>query len=199
MAEYEPTFGRNVGDEGPVDGDSADAFNAVAAPFLSANIGGGGADSAASNDRDSGGATFDANIHVARDRLNADGTYRRKRASGGRGDHSAGPRAKKRADNKTGIDGLTKMLYIMHLGIAQATQSPEMILTDDDAKMLAEASANVLSEFDIRPSPKAEAIVALVMAAGSIYGPRAYLIRERLKKAKPAKDDNVARPFSVVQ
>jgi hypothetical protein len=73
------------------------------------------------------------------------------------------------------------MLGYVHLGIAGATKSPELILTDDETKSLATATANVLQEFDIRPSPKAEAIVGLVITAGGIYGPRAYFIRERIK------------------
>jgi len=55
-------------------------------------------------------------------------------------------------------------------------------LTEADA--LANAAANVLIEFDIQPNPKVQAIVGLVMTAGSIYGPRVYLIRERKKGEK---------------
>jgi uncharacterized PurR-regulated membrane protein YhhQ (DUF165 family) len=50
-----------------------------------------------------------------------------------------------------------------------------------EAEALANATANVLIEFDIQPNPKVQAIVGLVMTAGSIYGPRVYLIRERKK------------------
>jgi hypothetical protein len=76
------------------------------------------------------------------------------------------------------------MLGYLHMGIAGATKSPELILTDDESKALAAATANVMQEFDIRPSPKAEAIVGLVITAGGIYGPRAYFIRERIKNGR---------------
>lgn len=55
--------------------------------------------------------------------------------------------------------------------------------------MLANASANVLEQFDLKPDPKTQAIVGLIIAAGTVYGPRAYMITARKaqeKRARPA-------------
>jgi hypothetical protein len=45
--------------------------------------------------------------------------------------------------------------------------------------MLAAATANVMEEFDLKPDPKTQAIIGLVIAAGTVYGPRMVLIQMR--------------------
>lgn len=45
--------------------------------------------------------------------------------------------------------------------------------------MLAAASANVMEEFDLKPDPKTQAIIGLVIAAGTVYGPRVVMIQMR--------------------
>jgi hypothetical protein len=70
----------------------------------------------------------------------------------------------------------------LHIGLAAATKTPELALEDSEAENLAKATATVLTEFDIRPDPKIEAVIGLVTAASLIYGPRVYLITERKKQ-----------------
>lgn len=78
--------------------------------------------------------------------------------------------------------------------MASVSKVPEFEIEQTEAKTLAQALANVLAEFDIQPDPKVQAIVGLVVAAGSIYGPRMYLYNERVKadKAKKKTDNIVA-------
>jgi hypothetical protein len=80
------------------------------------------------------------------------------------------------------------MLGFVHLGIASALKTPEIKLEDDESKALAQATARVLEEFDWTPDPKVQAVVGLIMTAGSVYGPKVYFIRER-KKAERAERD----------
>lgn len=54
-----------------------------------------------------------------------------------------------------------------------------MVIDEDEGKMLAAATANVMEEFDLKPDPKTQAIVGLVIAAGTVYGPRMVLIQMR--------------------
>lgn len=134
------------------------------------------------------GEQFDPTIHAGPDKRNADGRYTRKR--GRRGNNSSSPRNSK-AQNTSGIEALTRALAIVHLGLAAATKTPELALDDKEAETLAAATAHVLQEFDIRPDPKVEACFALVVACGTVYGPKVYFIRERWKeeaKAKAAED-----------
>lgn len=124
-----------------------------------------------------GGDDFDPAIHVGRDKRNADGSYRKRR--GRRPSASSGSR--KSSNNSASLDALTRTIFIAHLGIATATKTPELALEDKESETLAVAVSNVLEEFDIKPNPKAEAIIGLIIASGSIYGPRIYNIRARKK------------------
>lgn len=179
---YEP-FSLTGGDAGTADsnanGDASSDQLGNAAAFLG---GSDGSDSGGSGG-DAGSDDFDPAIHIGRDKRNADGSYRRKRGRKSAGNPSA-PRSRTKADHSASVDSLARMLGYLHMGIAGATKSPEMLLNDDEAKALAAATANVLQEFDIRPSPKAEAIVGLAVTAGGIYGPRAYFIRERIRNGR---------------
>jgi len=80
--------------------------------------------------------------------------------------------------------------------LASVTKIEELSLDQTEGKTLAVALANVLAEFDIQPDPKVQAIVGLVVAGASIYGPRMYLYNERIK-AEKAKRTN--QSFQVVQ
>jgi hypothetical protein len=78
----------------------------------------------------------------------------------------------------------------IHLGLASLTKTPELQLEDSESKALAYSIANVMEQFDMSPDPRFVAVGGLITTCASIYGPRAYLIRERRKEEKkPAKND----------
>lgn len=162
-------------------GGNAEPTNSVGefADFLSLD-GNSGNGSAGGSGGDDGG--FDPSIHVSPDKRNADGSYTKKRGRRSSGGNSSNSGSKRKTDHSASIDSLTRVLSILHIGIAGATKSPEMILEDTEAESLAKATANVLEQFDIKPDPKIEAIVGLVMVSATIYGPRVYNIRERRKE-----------------
>lgn len=177
MADYIPTFGTGsdaIEPVGPID----DANSGGIPDFLGGNDTGG-------NAADSG--EFDAAIHVGRDKRNADGSYTRKRGRRGGGASSPGS---KKANYSASVDSLAMIIGIAHIGLASAFSTPELALEDAESKRMAEATGRVLQEFDIRPNPKAEAIIGLVICAGSIYGPRAYMINERKKRERANEHDN---------
>lgn len=179
---YQPTFrasGEPNGDAGS--SDTTTSFDlGTPAPFLGGNDGDSGGPNGGI-----GGAEFDPDIHIGRDKLNADGSYRRKR---GRKSGATAARSRSKADNQASIDGLTRVLSILHVGLASVSKTPELVLQDDEATMLAASTARVLEEFDIRPDPKIEAIIGLVTACGIVYGPRVYMITERKKREREDKD-----------
>ena len=153
-------------------------------PFGAVALGDG---SSGSGDVDALGNRFDPDIHVGRDNLNSDGSYRKKRGrKSGSGERPAGAqRTRKTAsDYSASLDALTNTLVIVHAGLASVSKIKEFELEKDEAKSLAVAVGNVLAEFDIQPDPKMQAIVGLVVAAGAIYGPRMYLYQERVKEEK---------------
>lgn len=124
------------------------------------------------------GDGFDPTIHVGRDSRNADGSFRRKR---GRKSGSGGSAksASSRGDLKAAVDTLSNTLKFIHLGIAGAVKVPELALEQSESDMLAGSIVNVMDAFDIRPDPRAEAVVGLIVAASAVYGPRVYLIKHR--------------------
>jgi len=125
-----------------------------------------------------GPGEFDPAIHVGPDKRNADGSYTRKRGrkSGG---GSGASKAKVSPDLKSSIDALAKTLVIVHVGLAGVTENPELVIDQDEGLLLANATANVLEQFDLKPDPKTQAIIGLLMAAGTVYGPRAFMIKQR--------------------
>jgi hypothetical protein len=76
---------------------------------------------------------------------------------------------------------------ILHTGIAGISNTPELVIDEDEGRMLAAATANVMEEFDLKPDPKVQAIVGLVVAAGTVYGPRTVLIQMRKAQEKREK------------
>lgn len=157
---------------------------------------GGGDNGSGSGERDASGTEFDPRIHAGPDKRNADGNFARKRGRRAGGGSNAGTGRKSQgassADLKGSIEALSKTLVIVHLGIAGATNTPELAIDKDEGDLLAKASANLMSEFDLTPDPKTQAIVGLVMAAATVYGPRAVMIRARKAQEKQEKsaDEN---------
>lgn len=164
----------------------------------------GASDWGASGDgeRDAAGTAFDPDQHSGG--KNRDGTWRRKRGRKAGASASAGsPKKTRTAPNlSASIDALSSTLMIVHAGIASVTKVPEISIDKDESDALAKSVANVLDQFDITPDPKVQAIVGLVVTAGTIYGPRMYLYRERLKQEAKDKDKSkgaivINAPFPV--
>lgn len=119
-----------------------------------------------------------------------DGGQPRKRRGRQPGGTTAGTGTNKRTSAKTlqlSVDSLTAVLQGIHVTIAVGLKAPEMELEDTEAKNLSQAVVNVLDQFNIVPDPKITAVVGLVMTASAIYGPRAYLISERLAAQKKSR------------
>lgn len=159
-----------------------------------ATLANGGSDSGS----DSGGNgtdEFDPAIHIGRDKRNSDGSYRRKRGrkagSGSTGKASAG------SDLKGAVESLSATLVMLHLGIASATKSSELVIDKEEADLLSRATVNVLEQYDIRPDPKLQAMFGLIVAAGTVYGPRAFLIQKRRADERAAKARNITPDLSA--
>lgn len=185
MGNYQP-FSLTGGDTNGAGADAIDDgdIGASNATFLGGSDGGISGD----NERDANGDRFDANVHISPDKRNADGSFRKKRGRKS-GSATASPRSRSKASNQASVEGLTRMLAIIHMGLASATRTPELKLEDEEAEALAKSTAVVLEEFDIRPDPKIEAVIGLVTTAGMIYGPRVYLITERKKMERRNRED----------
>ncbi len=190
------TFSFDAIGTGPVEGGEHASPNGTGGTtgdeFGAVELGGDGGDRGTTGERDTAGVAFDPAIHSGG--RNANGEWRKRRGRKSAGSSSASV-SRKKTNHAASLDALTNTLIIVHAGIASATKVPELSIEDDEAKVLATAVASVLEEFDIQPDPKVQAIVGLVIAAGSIYGPRVYLIRERQKEQRRVKN----KPADIVQ
>lgn len=75
---------------------------------------------------------------------------------------------------------------------------PQLVLSEDESKKLAEAITSVTELYDIPlMDEKTQVWVNLAMVAGSIYGPRivAHTLEKKASKPVPV----VNRPLQVVQ
>lgn len=139
-------------------------------------------------------SVFDPERHVGPDKRNANGSYTRKRGrKAGAGNTSRKAKAHNSSSLASSIDALTGMLVIAHTGLASVTKVHELAIDEGEGRSLAMSLANVLDQYDITPDPKVTAMVGLIFTAGTIYGPRVYLYRERIKQEKLAK-----RPSATV-
>jgi hypothetical protein len=69
--------------------------------------------------------------------------------------------------------------------------TPELALSPDEAKAMAEATANVAAHYNTLIDPKLMAWFSLFIVAGGVYGPRIMVIRARHKAEAAAKPSNV--------
>lgn len=128
--------------------------------------------------------------------LNADGSPRRKRgrkSGGGSGSRTRRSKTARPYDLKASVDTLSNILSVLHEGIAVVGRVPEMSLDKAEADLLAKATVPVLEQFNITPDPRFAAAFGLIAACGTVYVPRAYLIRARMAAEAQARADSRMR------
>jgi hypothetical protein len=124
--------------------------------------------------------------------LNSDGSKRKKRGRK-KGQHYSGASSSatkpsggssRKSDDRAAMatEMLAAQFQILNTGIAYLTRFDDWKLDDDEAKQMAEATSNVMAQFDYVPDPKVAAILGLVTTTSMIYGPRAYLYRKHLQQ-----------------
>lgn len=76
---------------------------------------------------------------------------------------------------------------------------PELMLTEDESKMLANAVNKVTELYDIPIlSEKSQAWMGLAIAAGTIYGPRLMTAKLNNKQKKPIQKQEEKKPLAFV-
>jgi hypothetical protein len=128
---------------------------------------------------------------------NADGNANGDGARGTRKRRSdAGRKRGPRSASKTALDlgTWTSIILTAHAGLASAINVPMLAISHDEAERLAKAIANVAELYDLPVlSPEAQAWANLVVAAGSIYGPRVLAATMTKKTAAQPAPENVIR------
>lgn len=102
------------------------------------------------------------------------------------------PRTTNSQNLRGAIDSLSNILGFVHVGLAVVSKCPELELDKSESDALANATANVLAQFDVEPDPRVTAIFGLLTVCGTIYGPRYYLISKRKEKEREEKTETIA-------
>ena len=71
--------------------------------------------------------------------------------------------------------------------LAVLTKVPELMLAKDDAKQLAVGICNVSRHYNVQAAQKTIDWTNLMMVAGTIYGAKLMLARQRIQQQKAAK------------
>lgn len=99
--------------------------------------------------------------------------------------------------------GIEKILLSMHMMGAAMIGVPELQLSEDESKQLADSIERVAALYDMGMSEKAIAWSQLLMVAGATYGPRifAYQLRTKAESAaeKKSKVQPISGPYNMAQ
>jgi len=99
---------------------------------------------------------------------------------------SAIPKAPRSPKPKKNLDAIKSSIMMLHAMIALKASIPEMVLSEDEAHLLAEAGSNLLDYYQIKIDGKTGAIYAFLYAIALVYGPRAFAVMIRTdKKSQP--------------
>lgn len=117
----------------------------------------------------------------------------RKRAPGGGRGSVGGPAANGSVSQAqkalTSIDALTGSLLAIHTTLAALTSIPEIMIREEEAKLIAKNAADLMSTYGGSIDPRAMMWANLAMAMGSVYGPRVLHFYMRTKQEKAAARD----------
>lgn len=86
---------------------------------------------------------------------------------------------------------------LVHAALANMTGVPELQISDDEGKALAQAIAEVQSFYGNVIDPKTEAWMKLAIVAGSTYVPRVMIARQRMAYEKAQRETNEPKPDNV--
>jgi hypothetical protein len=85
------------------------------------------------------------------------------------------------------VNSLTFSLTGIHALLAAGLGAPELLMSEDDGKIIGSAAAAVARHYDLQASQKAIDWGNLVVALGAFYGPRIIAIRARRKQERSTK------------
>lgn len=154
---------------------------------ISPDFGGSSGDTGAGTDGNTTGGIGSGNSGTG------NGTGKRRGRPPGSGNRGTGT-GSKRVSSKASLEGVSRLLQIVSVGVANVTRLPEIKLDDTDSKSLAEVWTNLAEQYGYKPDPKIEALFAAVVVTGQIAFAKYILIRMRMSleaKSEPKAEDFV--------
>jgi hypothetical protein len=94
------------------------------------------------------------------------------------------PRGRKGNATPNNVSKLADKLVIYHRMLATFSKMPELMITRDDALLLAESGLAVADEFDLEIGGRWAVLGAFVLTAGGIYAPRAIMVAARMERMR---------------
>lgn len=99
------------------------------------------------------------------------------------------------------VEGLAAIILQSHAMLAMITKTQEFLLDETEAKMLAQATANVSRHYDVQMAAKTVDWTNLLMVCGTVYGTRLMAVRNRKNTERranpPAPKANSVKPAVV--
>jgi hypothetical protein len=125
-------------------------------------------------------------------RADSDSPRRKRGRPAGSGKSSSA----KRSETSRSLDSI---LFSVHMMGAMWMKIPELMLSEDESKMLANAVNKVTELYDIPIlSEKSQAWMGLAIAAGTVYGPRLMTAKLNAKQKKPVTKPEEKKPLVFV-
>lgn len=85
-----------------------------------------------------------------------------------------------------------------HVMLAQLTRNPIWQIQEKEGEDLANALADVMEQYDIVVSAKAQAWVSLFAASLAVYGPRVYVMAQtKAQQSKAVREATVSRAMEA--
>lgn len=107
---------------------------------------------------------------------------RRTRSAGGTREAVKPAKAK-----KVPVDALARVLMMGHLMMANLSGTPELEINENEGVMIATPLSELLVLYEVEIDPRILQLMELGGACSYVYGPRIYMIRQRLRAEKQAK------------
>lgn len=99
----------------------------------------------------------------------------------------AGYSPKKEGEKTLHLDGVSTILLSIHAMLAGITNTPELLLTEDESKKVADAATKVAKHYNFNATDKQMAWYNLTLVAGGIYGAKFFAYSARVKAEKKSK------------
>lgn len=80
---------------------------------------------------------------------------------------------------------LADIIKGMHVAAGMGLQAPELMVNDQESLELAKAFLKLQTYYPVTINPKYAALAAFVSTCAGVYGPRLYLIAQRVQANKP--------------
>jgi hypothetical protein len=169
---------------GGITGDAIDP-----ATIGTGNATSGGSDNGSSGSGNGTGGSFTAT---------ADPGTRRKR---GRPPGSGSGKTRSQKADSVSADGLSAILFSVHMGIAGMAQNPVWALDKEESASLAEAAKAVADHYNFEASKEVMLWTNLLTVLAMVYGPRVAMqykqLRDKKPKQQPQRQSEPVKPAPI--